>query len=758
MILITFAHYSVIMKSKDIIGILLFTFLLVHCRQPEPYDALPVVEELGAIVEGTTVTLSAELADGDAGVVKCGFRYGLSEEDMVVKPSTCHNGRFSVILSGLEYSTEYKYSAFIGNGRNLIYSDISVFETGPRPDISVSESELHVPESGGTYVVEVAYASEYAVTIPDDVSWVSSKCSGSKCTLTVSSTRSSEPRSCEVTFTRTDDGSECVLIISQDKKIYELGLSSYEGRMPGERGTVSVSVTGDAEFEVLLPDGIDWLSSEVNGRRCTFTSDENDTGEQRECEVVFRSLSHDFSCTYRIIQECIVYELGLSSYESSLSGDSHVVTVTVTGNVDWEVNVPEKDVWWIYANVEGDKCSFFIDENATGQQRECVAVFKNSSHGFSCIHKIIQAPSTKKTFDIELNHTYNSFSIYVGENEVGYGWESDWIIYGGEYYRYMSFEVKENTSMSSRSETLRIYTDNEEYLVNLTQHSYLEYIDFECPVAKSVCVSLWDRNGDGEVSFEEAVSVTGISRGSFEGYDISSFDELKFFTNAFPSDSVPEYLFEGSSLTSVSLPQGLYEHVAKGMFKDCRDLERVDLGCRAVGAEAFMGCISLKEIDAAINDEKAFMGCTGLERVVQKCNWVPDMAFKDCSSLRTFTFEKVIWASSVTIGKEAFYGCSSLSEINDIPIDIEEIRESAFSGCASLEEIRLQYKLKTIGPRAFYGCSNLKAVYLTSGVPPTIGSEAFQGTSEDLKFYVPEILVNVYKSNWPDLADRIEGI
>ena len=39
-------------------------------------------------------------------------------------------------------------------------------------------------------------------------------------------------------------------------------------------------------------------------------------------------------------------------------------------------------------------------------------------------------------------------------------------------------------------------------------------------MAKSVCVSLWDRNGDGEVSFEEAVSVTGISRGSFEGYDI----------------------------------------------------------------------------------------------------------------------------------------------------------------------------------------------------------------------------------------------
>lgn len=745
------------MKVKVIAGILYFGILLVSCRQPEMYDALPVMEELSAFVEGNKVTLSAKLADGHAGVQNCGFRYGVSEDDMIVKPSVLHDGGFAVVLSELEYSTEYVYSAFVGNGRNTVYSHMNVFETEPFPEMSISESELLVPESGGTYMIAVSGASEYEVTIPEGVSWVSCLCDGSKCTVTVSSTVSLEPRNCKVTFTRTDDGHECVLSISQEKKVYELGLSSYESKMSGEGGNVSVSVTGDAEFEVLIPDEIDWVSSEVTGRRCVFTLCENVTGEQRKCEVVFRSLSHDFSCTYRIVQEYIVYELGLSSYESSLNGGSHVVTVTVTGNVDWEVHVPEEKVWWIYASVEGDRCSFFIDENASGHQRECEAVFSNADHELTCVHKIIQAPSTKKTFDIELNHTNNRFSIYVRENVGGYGCESDWIIYEGEDSGYMSFGVEENTSMSSRSETLRIYAGNEEYLVNLTQHSYLEYIDFECPVVKSVCVSLWDKNGDGEVSFEEAVSVTEISKEDFDGYDISSFDELKFFTNAFPWNSMPEYLFEGSSLTSVSLPQGLYEHVAKGMFKDCRNLERVDLGCRSVDAEAFMGCISLKEIDAAINDEKAFMGCTGLESVVQKWNWVPDMAFKGCCNLRTFTFEKVFWASPVTIGKEAFCGCSSLSEINDIPVDIEKICESAFNGCTSLEEIRLQHKVKTIGPRAFYGCSNLKAVYLTSGVPPTIGSDAFQGTSEELKFYVPETLVNIYKSNWPDLADRIEA-
>lgn len=464
-------------------------------------------------------------------------------------------------------------------------------------------------------------------------------------------------------------------------------------------------------------------------------------------------------------------DMYLSVNELNVGPSGGTYEVTVRHGDRYDVIVPET-VDWIGCSVEGPLCVLNISESDSADSRECDIRFVRSDDGCECTLHVFQEAITdddsqeepggmeiQQVIDVEISHLWQTFSVFLSSDwDVNaYAHEDDEYIFYGDA-GYLLVEVSENKSMSPRTICIQISSGVNEYVINIVQHAYLENVDFEDPEAKKACVSRWDRNGDGELSFEEVVGVTDMDKECFAGYDITSFDELKYFGSSFNVYNMPDYLFEGSSIESVTLPSGLYDGTGCGIFKDCRNLSKVDLGNRRVDAEAFMNCTAIKEIDALIEGERAFMGCTALETVVQKCNCVPEMAFKDCSSLRTFTFEKVFWASSVTIGKEAFYGCSSLSEINGIPIDIEEIRESAFSGCTSLEEIRLQYKLKTIGPRAFYGCSNLKAVYLTSGVPPTIGSEAFQGTSEDLKFYVPETLVNVYKSNWPDLADRIEGI
>lgn len=730
--------------------------LLCACRQTELQESLPSISDVSASVEENSVTLTARISGNRLGIVSCGFRYGVSDKEMVEKRSEIKDGVFSVTLTEFEYDTKYIFSAFISNGHNHINSEKKEFKTRQRRAFTISESYLRVPWSGGHYVVTLSESDGYEVVCPEDVLWVSLSLDKSRCTVDVAECRQEEPRSCKFIFRRLVDGSECELAISQEKIVYDLGLSSYESNLSYMKSDIRVAVNGNADFEVAAPDNVSWVDVSVNGRECVFSVKENGTTEPRECEIVVRSLDHDFTCSHKIVQQGIVYSLELSSYESRLSGDSHVVDVSVTGNVGWDMQILEES-YWINVSVDGDRYSFFVDENASGRQRECEIVFSCADHGLSRTHRIIQAPSTKKCFDVEMTHSGGTFSIYIGAERIGYGWEDDWIDFAGGDSGYASFQLKENTSMVSRSETLRIYTDDDDYLINLTQHSYMEYLDFECPAVKSACVALWDRNGDGEISFEEAVAVTEITKDCFEGYDVSSFDELRFFINAFHWQSMPEYQFEGLPLTSVSLPHGLYDMVGRGAFKDCRNLERVDLGCRSVGAEAFMGCISLKEIDAAVNDEKAFMGCTRLERAVQKNNWVPDMAFKGCSSLRTFRFEQVFWAAPASIGREAFFGCTFLSEISDIPVDVEEICESAFSGCASLAEIRLQHKVKAIGSHAFYGCSGLKAVYLTSGVPPVIGTGAFEGTHPEMKFYVPQALVNIYKSNWPDLADRIEA-
>ena len=295
---------------------------------------------------------------------------------------------------------------------------------------------------------------------------------------------------------------------------------------------------------------------------------------------------------------------------------------------------------------------------------------------------------------------------------------------------YVVYFIEENNTTAARKSNLNIHLDNQSALyVNLTQHSYLETIAFEDQVVKQVCVDLWDINMDGEVSYEEAAAISIMKNENFSGRSITTFDELKYF----PDSVWQDYLFEGSSIVSVSLPANPNGALANGMFKDCRNLQSVDLGFRTVTDEAFMNCISFKEIDTKIVGKRSFMGCTSLEKVIQRETFVPEMAFKNCTSLIEFAFDERYMPSGTYggISKEAFYGCERLTRLS------------------------LHRKINLIEDRAFYGCSELRNVYVVSGIPPQLGEDVFAGTSPYLKIHVPASSVNAYKTQWPELADKI---
>ena len=48
-------------------------------------------------------------------------------------------------------------------------------------------------------------------------------------------------------------------------------------------------------------------------------------------------------------------------------------------------------------------------------------------------------------------------------------------------------------------------------------------------------------------------------------------------------------------------------------------------------------------------------------------------------------------------------------------------------------------------------------VYSKNPVPPTLGSNVFNGTKIGIIIYVPTASVNVYKAAWSDYADKIVG-
>lgn len=101
--------------------------------------------------------------------------------------------------------------------------------------------------------------------------------------------------------------------------------------------------------------------------------------------------------------------------------------------------------------------------------------------------------------------------------------------------------------------------------------SKLHYITFADAKAQTLCVERWDADGDGELSEEEAASVTDIGE-IFRANTMKSFEELRYFTGL---TELPENAFRGAlSLQSICLPACITA-IGEYAFTNCASLENI---------------------------------------------------------------------------------------------------------------------------------------------------------------------------------------
>ena len=302
---------------------------------------------------------------------------------------------------------------------------------------------------------------------------------------------------------------------------------------------------------------------------------------------------------------------------------------------------------------------------------------------------------------------------------------------------------------------------------------YEQPIEFADPVMKEQCVTAFDTNGDGELSYAEARAVTDLSKMVLTNKTFKSFDEFQYFTSV---KRIPSAYFEYSNIKSIILPPNVTElnyrvfahcsnltsiyipdsvtSVGQYAFYGCSSLTSIILpeGVTSIGIYAFYGCSSLTSIilpeGVTSIGGYAFSGCSSLTSIIipEGVTSIGDSAFSDCSSLTS-----IILPEGVTsIGDYAFYGCSSLTSII-IPEGVTSIGQYAFRSCSSLTSIILPEGVTSIGDSAFSRCSSLTSIILPEGVT-SIGDSAFSRCSSLTSIILPEGVTSIGDSAFSDCS------
>lgn len=254
-----------------------------------------------------------------------------------------------------------------------------------------------------------------------------------------------------------------------------------------------------------------------------------------------------------------------------------------------------------------------------------------------------------------------------------------------------------------------------------------------------------------------------------------------------------------------ALPEMLgLKRIGGEAFYGCKNLKKLTIPetVEYIGGGAFYGCSNIWSLTYnAINAEcESFMEPNApLEKIVigGKVRRLPRGIF----SGREFT-EVALPACLERIDEFAFYGCKNLTTIN-LSDSIRYIGDNAFYGCSSLKNIHWSLRLTTIGSRAFRQTA-LETISLPEGVT-SVGDGAFYicpfaktvyipstaNVEGDINYYfeleegvncvitcmspiphpqakywnkgvaaikVPAELVEQYKAQFPDIADKVMAV
>lgn len=306
--------------------------------------------------------------------------------------------------------------------------DTVTISQGQLDKIEVVNPYILLTNAGGSFDIKVNANIEFTVQIPAGVNW-----------LRLDQTKSYELRTvrmfCDANDTYDDREAE-LIVKSTDGKLNQtvtvhqsqfdkIMLKEHSVKLGCEKSTFTATVCTNIDFEVVIPSEVDWIklnqSKGLKDYDVNFVCSENDTPDDREADIIFKSKDKAISDTLHVFQDKKLM-MDLNKNEVFVKYEGGDFSVVVSSNVEYEIEMPQSEKWISRIETKGlrdDEVFFSCEKNGLYDDRSADIIFRSKEGGLTDTLTVSQTRTMKLVLnkrEMKVTNEGDVFTVTVSTN------------------------------------------------------------------------------------------------------------------------------------------------------------------------------------------------------------------------------------------------------------------------------------------------------------------------------------------------------